>query len=65
VARAEFVGRLDDDPANVAEAFASLMERHGSLRKIGVEIPADHQPTPADAVVVDRCLIRFSPSRSR
>ncbi|MFP5257238.1 MAG: grhN [Acidimicrobiia bacterium] len=58
--RADFLGTLDEDPAQVAAAFASLMARQGSLRRIGVDIPADHQPTPADAKAVDRCLIRFS-----
>lgn len=60
--RAHVVGTLDERPAQVAAAFGSLLERHGSLRRIGVEIPAGHQPTPADARAVDRCLIRFSPT---
>ena len=64
-AHADFVGMLDEDPTHVAAAFTSLMERQRSLRKIGVEVPTDHRPTPADAEAVDRCLIRFAPTRPR
>jgi hypothetical protein len=51
---------LDTDPTRVAAAMQSFLERHGSLRHIGVDVPAGHRVTEADVRAVDRALLTFS-----
>ena len=58
--RREFTGTLDDDPDAVAAALQALADRRGTLRPIGVDIPHGHRITAADALAVDRALIRFT-----
>ena len=55
----QLTGVLDDDPSQVAAALQSLADRHGSLRPVGVYIPAGHRVTAADVESVDRAVIRF------
>lgn len=59
--RQAFTGTLDDDPEAVAVALQLLSERRGSLRPIGIDIPAGRRITAADVRAVDRALIRFRP----
>jgi hypothetical protein len=59
--RDELTGTLDDDPAIVAEALQSVVEHRGSLRPVGIDLPAGHRITAADVRAVDRALIRFGP----
>lgn len=53
------VGVLESDPELVADILRSLADERGSLRSIGVELPAGHRLTLADVVSVDRAVIRF------
>ena len=55
-------GVLDDDPERVALALQSLADRRGSLRAVGIDIPARHRVTAADVAAVDRAVIRFEPT---
>lgn len=59
--RREFTGMLDDDPERVAAVLQELADRHGSLRRVGVDVPTDHRITAADVLTLDRALIRFTP----
>jgi hypothetical protein len=52
-------GTLETDPDRVAAAMRSLVALRGSLRRIGVELPAGTQLTAADVRAVDRSLITF------
>jgi hypothetical protein len=61
--RQNLIGVLDDDPEQVAVALQSLADHRGSLRPIGVDIPAGHRLTAADVAAVDRAVIRFQPAR--
>jgi len=54
------VGTLDDDPDAVAAAMNALIDRRGSLRSIGVDLPPNQRATPADVRAVSRALITFS-----
>jgi hypothetical protein len=58
--RRDFVGTLEDDPNAVAVALQSIVDRRGSLRPVGVDMPRGHRVTAADVVAVDRALITFS-----
>lgn len=60
--RKDLIGFLDDDPSRVAVALQALAERRGSLRPVGVDVPAGHRVTPADVVAVNRAVIRFEPA---
>ncbi len=55
-------GVLDDDPERVAVALQSLADRRGSLRGVGIDIPARHRVTAADVAAMDRAVIRFEPA---
>jgi hypothetical protein len=57
--RRELFGTLEDDPDQVACALQSIVDRRGSLRPVGIDVPAGHRVTSADVVAVDRALIRF------
>ncbi len=57
--RHELIGTLADDPEDVAAGLQSLLDRHGSLRPVGVDVPAGHRVTAADVLAVDRALVRF------
>lgn len=54
------MGTLEADPRCVAAAMQSLIERQGSLRQIGVDVPHGHHVTEADVSAVDRALITFT-----
>jgi hypothetical protein len=56
------VGTLDDDPASIAAALQAVADRTGSLKPVGVDIPAGHRVTADDVVAVDRAVIWFTPS---
>jgi len=58
--RQQFVGTLDDDPSHVAATLQSISDRNGSLRTVGIDVPAGHQITTADVLAVDRAVIRFA-----
>ena len=58
--RRALTGTLETDPGRVAAALQSLIEQRGSLRRIGVDVPAGHQVTEADVRAVDRALITFA-----
>lgn len=60
--RQDLIGVLDDDTDQVAVALQSLADRRGSLRPVGVDIPAGHRVTAADVAAVDRAVIRFEPT---
>jgi len=60
--RQDLIGVLDDDTGQVAVALQSLADRRGSLRPVGVDIPAGHRVTAADVAAVDRAVIRFEPT---
>lgn len=60
--RLDMVASLDDDPNRVAAALRSLADRRGSLRPVGVDIPAGHRVTPDDVAAVNRAVIRFEPA---
>ena len=60
--RLELVGTLDDNPDTVAAALQSLVDRRGSLRSVGIDIPDNHRVTTTDVQAVDRALIRFEPT---
>lgn len=60
--RQNLIGVLDDEPDRVAVSLQSLADRRGSLRPIGVDIPAGHGVTAADVAAVDRAVIRFEPA---
>lgn len=51
---------LETDPDRVAAAMQSLLDRRGSLRRIGVELPAGTHVTAAHVRAVDRALITFT-----
>ena len=57
--RYDFIGTLDDDPDSVAVCLQHLAARHGSLRRIGVDVPPSHRITGADVRAVDRAVIHF------
>ncbi len=57
--RQDLTGVLDDDPNRVAVALQSLADRRGSLRSVGVDIPAGHRVSVADVAAVDRAVVRF------
>jgi len=54
------VGTLDTDPQRVAAAMQELIDRHGSLRPVGVDVPVGHRVTEVDVRTVDRALITFT-----
>lgn len=60
--RQNLTGILDDEPGRVAAALQSLADRRGSLRSIGVDIPAGHRLTAPDVTAIDRAVIRFTPA---
>ncbi|MEO6629548.1 MAG: hypothetical protein ABIP03_13400 [Aquihabitans sp.] len=60
--RQDLIGFLDDDPDRVAVALQRLFDRRGSLRSVGVDLPAGHRVTPADVAAVNRAVIRFEPT---
>lgn len=58
--RQELTGTLDDDPGHVAAALQSLADRRGSLRPVGIDLPAGRAVTAGDVRAVHRGLIRFT-----
>lgn len=58
--RLEMTGTLDDDPDHVATVLQSLADLHGSLRRVGIDIPPGHRITADDIRAVRRALIRFT-----
>ena len=62
--RREFTGLLDDDPERVTLALRSLAEQRGSLRLVGIGLPAGQQVCAADVVALDRAVIHFEPASS-
>jgi hypothetical protein len=54
------VASLDDDPASVAASMRAMAEHGTSLRRIGVVVEPGHTIEPADALAVDRAVLRFS-----
>jgi hypothetical protein len=58
--RQQATGTLHIDAGCVAAAMQALAERRGSLRRIGVIVPAGHHVTAADVHAVDRAVITFA-----
>jgi hypothetical protein len=50
---------LDADPASVAAALQSLLDRRGSLRSVGIDLPPGQRVTAADVEALDRAVIRL------
>jgi hypothetical protein len=57
--RRQLIGVLEEDPERVAAALRALVVRRGSLRPVGVDVPAGHRVNADDVVAVDRAMIRF------
>jgi hypothetical protein len=60
--RHDLIGTLDEEPLHVAAALRCLMDRHGSLGRVGIKVPKGHEITVADVTEVDRALIQLQPS---
>jgi hypothetical protein len=58
--REQFIGTLDDGPTRVAAELQSIVDRRGSLRPVGIRLPAGNRVTTADVLAVDRAVIRFA-----
>jgi hypothetical protein len=62
--RRDLIGTLDTDPAHVAAELQSLVDRHGSLGRVGIKAPNGHQVTLRDVEALDRAVIHFEPAPS-
>ncbi len=60
--RHDLIGTLDTDPAHVAAELQSLMDRHGSLGRVGIKAPRGHRVTQRDVEALDRAVIHFEPA---
>ena len=54
-------GTLVLDATEVARVLGSVLDAGTAPRLLGLDIPAGHNPTPADVVAVRRAIIQFRP----
>jgi hypothetical protein len=57
----QMIGTLITDPDEVAHALRSVLTNGTSPHLVGLNIPAGHSVTAADAAAVGRAMIQFRP----
>ncbi|MET0838769.1 MAG: hypothetical protein ABWY19_08320 [Marmoricola sp.] len=59
--RRQMIGRLEDEPEDVAAALRSIAVSRGSLRFLGIRVPDGRELTGDDVRLLDRALLMFGP----